>query len=129
MRPYNFPTMRNLLILTLVLLLGAFVQAATLSGTVRDSEGAVIAKAHVVVHWDSSGSNYLKDNIGIKEDITAMTDSNGEFSLDLPSGFYDVFVTAISFSPHCDKVRLKGNETKKYEAKLNVSPVTSKELD
>lgn len=121
--------MRHVLVVTLVLLIGASVHAATLSGTVRDSEGAVIANAHIVIHWDSSGSNYLKDNIGIKEDITATTDPNGAFSMDLPPGFYDVFETAISFSPHCDKVRLKGNETKKCEIKLKLSPVTSSELD
>jgi Carboxypeptidase regulatory-like domain len=121
--------MRNVLVVTLVVLMGASVKAATLSGTVRDSEGAIIAKAHVVIHWDSSGSNYLKDNVGIKEDITVTTDAKDEFSLDLPPGFYDVFVSAISFSPRCDKIRLEGNETKKYEAKLKLSPATSKELD
>jgi hypothetical protein len=35
---------------------------------VRDSEGAAIANARVLVHWDPSGSNYLKDNLGIKQD-------------------------------------------------------------
>lgn len=119
----------QLLTSIIILFVTSSAAAATLSGTVRDSEGAVIAKAHVVIHWDSSGSNYLRDNIGIREDITAMTDSNGEFSVDLPPGFYDVFVSAISFSPHCDKTRLKGNETKKYEVRLKLSPVTSKELD
>lgn len=123
------PNRKRVLVFTLVLLMEISANAATLSGVVRDSEGAVIAKAHVVIHWDSSGSNYLKDNIGINEDITATTDSNGEFSADLPAGFYDVFVSAISFSAHCDKIRLKDNQSKKYEAKLKVSPVTSKELD
>jgi hypothetical protein len=122
--------MRSILLIASVMLLTASsLQAATLSGTVRDSEGAAIAKAHVIIHWDPSGSNYLKDNIGIKQDVTATSDANGEFSLNLPAGFYDVFVSAMSFSPHCDKVRLKGDETKKYEVTLNVSPVTSKELD
>ena len=60
----------------LLLLMSAFTcKAATFSGTVRDSEGAVIAKAHVVIHWDPAGSNYLGDNVGIKEDITVSTDS------------------------------------------------------
>jgi esterase/lipase superfamily enzyme len=69
----------------LLLLTFAFTsQAATLSGTVRDSEGAVIAKAHLVVHLDRAGSEYLGDNVGIKEDITVNTDSDGKFSLDLP---------------------------------------------
>ncbi len=114
-----------------VLLLFAAVstKAATLSGTVRDSEGAVILNAHIIVHWDPSGANYLKDNLGIKQDIAATTDSKGQFSLELPAGFYDVFVTATAFSPHCEKIRLRGKEAKTYEVKLKISPVTSKELD
>jgi len=103
--------------------------AATLSGSVRDSEGAVIPKAYAVVYWDSAGSIYLKDNVGTKEDKIATTDGNGEFSLDLPPGFYDVFISATAFSPHCEKVRLNGKGTKKFEVKLKVSPVTSQEPD
>jgi len=102
--------------------------ATTLSGTVRDSEGAVIAKAHVVIHWDSAGSNYLGDNLGIKKDVTLSTDSEGRFSLDLPPGFYDVFIAATAFTPHCDKIRLK-DKPKTYDVKLKLSPVASKELD
>jgi hypothetical protein len=120
----------NLIRFTVLLLLaGVSTRAATLSGTVRDSEGAVIPNAHVVVHWDASGSNYLKDNLGIKQDITATTDSSGHFAVDLPPGFYDFFVTAMAFSPHCNKVRLKDKEVKTYEIKLKIDPLTSKELD
>jgi hypothetical protein len=122
--------LKNLVVVALVVpFVLTSAKAGTLAGTVRDSEGAAIAKAHVVIHWDSSGSNYLKDNIGIKEDVTATTDANGEFSVDLPPGFYDVFVAAISFSPHCDKVRVKAAATQRYAVRLKVSPVTSKELD
>lgn len=120
----------NLIRFAVILLFSVVsARAGTLSGTVRDSEGAVISNAHVVVHWDSSGSNYLKDNLGIKQDIAATTDSSGHFSMELPPGFYDVFVTAIAFTPRCDKVRLKGQEARTYDPKLKVSPVTSKELD
>ena len=104
-------------------------RAGTLSGTVRDSEGAVIANAHVVVHWDPSGSNYLKDNIGIKQDIAATSDSSAHFSVELLPGFYDVFVSAVALTPHCGKVRVKDKEPRTYEVKLKISPVTSKELD
>jgi hypothetical protein len=76
--------MKHILLFPSVLLLTTSAKAATLSDIVRDPEGGVIAKTHVVIHWDSSGSNYLKDNIGIKQDITATTGSNGEFSVDLP---------------------------------------------
>ena len=120
----------NLRRIALFLLLAVTsTKAATLSATVRDSGGAVISKAHVVIHWDPSGSNYLKDDSGIKQDITVTTDSNGRFSLDLPAGFYDVFVTAAAFSPHCAKVRLRDKEAKAYEVKLKISPVVVKELD
>jgi hypothetical protein len=120
----------NFIRFTVLLLLAVVsTRAATLSGTVRDSEGAVVSNAHVIVHWDSSGSNYLKDNLGIKQDIAATNDSSGHFSLELPPGFYDVFVTAMAFTPHCDKVRVKDREARNYEVKLKVSPVTSKELD
>jgi hypothetical protein len=121
--------MRHLQLTVLLLFAAVSTSAATLSGTVRDSEGAVISNARIIVHWDPSGSHYLKDNIGMKEDLTATTDSNGRFSLDLPAGFYDVFVSAMAFSPHCEKIRLKGKEEKTYTVKLKVSPVTSQELD
>ena len=49
--------------------------------------------------------------------------------MELAPGFYDVFVTAGAFSPHCEKIRLKGKEVKIYVVKLKISPVTSKELD
>ena len=112
----------------LFLLLALTSNATTLSGTVRDSEGAVIAKAHVVIHWDPAGSNYLGNNLGIKEDITVSTDTDGKFSLDLPPGFYDVFIAATACTPSCEKIRLK-DKPKTFDVKLKVSPVASKELD
>jgi protocatechuate 3,4-dioxygenase beta subunit len=118
-----------LLLFWIVLCVGNPGGAATLSGAVRDSEGAAIPGAHVVVHWDSAGTNYLKDNIRTNEDKIATTDEDGEFSFDLPPGFYDVFISAPAFSPHCEKIRLSGKATKKFGVKLKVSPVTSQELD
>jgi len=120
----------NFIRFTVLLLLAVVsTRAATLSGAVRDSEGAVISNAHGIVHWDSSGSNFLKDNLGITQDIAATTDSSGHFFVELPPGFYDILVTAMAFTPHCDKVRVKDKEPRTYEVKLKISPVTSKELD
>lgn len=121
--------MTRLPLLTVLLFFSCSAVAATFSGAVVDSEGAVIAGAHVVIHWDPSGSNYLKDNPGIKQDMILTTDANGSFSLDLPPGFYDVFVSSISFSPYCEKVRIKGDTSQRFKAKLKLSPVTSRELD
>jgi hypothetical protein len=48
--------------------------------------------------------------------------------LELPPGFYDVFVTATAFTPYCEKIRLK-DRSKAFDVKLTVSPVASNELD
>src|SRR5215472_9847924 len=77
-------------LLWLLLLSATSAFASTLSGTVSDSEGAVIAGAHVVIHWDASGSNYLKDDIGVQRDIMLTRDGYGNFSVDIPAGFYDL---------------------------------------
>jgi hypothetical protein len=120
----------NLMRLAILLLLAVVsTRAATFSGTVRDSEGAVITNAHVIVHWDSSGPNEVNDKVGAMRDIILTSDSKGQFSVELAAGFYDVFVTAGAFSPHCEKIRLKGKEVKTYAVKLKISPVVSKELD
>jgi hypothetical protein len=124
--------MKVLTVSILTVLLLGFMQSpapAQLTGTVRDSEGAAISKAHAIIHWDPSGSNYLPDNFGIKQDISVETGSDGRFEVELPPGFYDVFVTATSFTPQCEKIRIKAMAPKSLEMRLKVSPVTSKELD
>lgn len=103
--------------------------ASSLSGKVVDSEGAVIKDAYIVIHWDHSGSNYLADNVGIPKDLVLTSDDKGEFRTDIPTGFYDLFVSATAFSPHCEKVRVKRSPSMSLEIKLKVSPVTSRELD
>ena len=119
----------SLRILLIFLVTAVSTHGARLSGTIRDSEGAAIANAHVIIHWDSSGKNYLSDNLGISEDKVISTDANGKFSLELPPGFYDVFVAATAFSPHCEKIRIKGSGPRTYEIRLRVSKVVSKALD
>jgi hypothetical protein len=68
---------------------------ATLSGTVMDQQGAAIPNGCVIVHWDSAGLDGVKENIGIRDDKIARTDSTGHFSVELPPGVYDVFVARI----------------------------------
>lgn len=92
----------------------AFAQAeeSTVRGAVMDSEGAVISKARVLLHWDPAGSPVgLKTNIGIKEDREVTTNENGVFQARLPWGFYDMVVSATAFSPYCQKIRVRGNQT------------------
>lgn len=100
-----------------------------LQGLVTDSEGAVISGARLLIHWDPSGSTVgLTTNVGIKQDLVTTTNSNGSFSIDLPSGFYDVFVSAPAFSPRCDKIRIIQTSGEIYNARLDASPIVSSEL-
>jgi hypothetical protein len=102
---------------------------SSISGQVTDSEGAVIANARVLVHGDSSGSAVgLGDNIGIKQDVIVATDTSGQYSANVPPGFYDVFVSAGAFTPTATKVRVKEGEAATFSTKLKVDPLVSKEI-
>ena len=117
-------TFRIILFAGLSLLFGFTAFSAdpgTLSGTVMDEQGAAIPNGRVIAHWDSAGLDDVKENIGMRDDKIATTDSTGHFSLELPPGVYDVFVAAPGFSPHCEKLTLKTQETHRYEVRLKVS--------
>ncbi len=104
-------------------------QNGRLSGSVKDTEGAAIAGARVLIHWDPSGSQVgLKTNVGIKQDIELISREDGSFEVELPPGFYDVFVSAMVFTPECRKVRVREGESAVFKAKLRVSAIVSREL-
>jgi len=103
--------------------------ATQLKGTIVDSEGAAIRGARILIHWDQSGATVgLRSNVGLEKDLTVDTGSKGDFTAELPPGFYDVLVTANGFSPDCRKVRIKFGETTIYDAKLKADPLVTKEL-
>ena len=107
----------------------ALAQQSTISGQVQDSEGAAIAKARILVHWDPSGSTVgLRDNIGVPQDVAATSDKSGHFSVRVPPGFYDLFVTAQAFTPVAAKVRVKSNAPATFDVRLRADPEVSKEL-
>ena len=98
-------------------------------GTVTDSEGAAIRHARVYVHWDDSGAGVrLRSNLGIRQDLSVETNQRGEFTVELPAGFYDVFVSANAFTPQCRKLRVRSGETATFSPKLIADPVVTKEL-
>ena len=105
------------------------VPQSAITGKITDSEGAVIANARVLVHWDSSGSTVgLKDNVGIKRDVIVVTDASGHYSADVPEGFYDVLISAPAFTPIAAKVIVKEGQKAMVNAKLYVDPLVSKEI-
>jgi hypothetical protein len=120
--------MRTLFI-TLFLTCSIPVFSETFKGTVNDSAGGAIPGTLIVVHWDSSGSTVgLSSNVGIKDDLFLKTDTNGSFAIELPPGFYDVFVSIRAFTPVCRKVRIKAGKEFVYNPRLNVDPLVTAEL-
>lgn len=104
-------------------------QQTVIKGTIRDSEGAALAHATVLFHWDPAGSMVgLSDNLGIKNNIAVVTDTEGRYSAAIPPGFYDVFVSATAFTPTAAKVRVKAGIPTTYDSKLRVDPLVSREL-
>jgi hypothetical protein len=117
-------------ILVLMLCMAATTNEAgahLFSGTVVDSEGAIIANAQLIIHWDSSGSTVgLSRNVGLSSDLVLHTDNSGHFSMRIPPGFYDVFVSAMAFTPQCTKIDVI-HETQ-YNPHLSLDPLVSKAL-
>jgi len=122
---------RSFVVFVLVFSCLSWLSAApesAIRGQITDSEGAVIANARVLVHWDSSGSGELRDNLGIKQDVTVLTDASGHYSANVPAGFYDLFVSAMAFTPTAAKVRVKEGQSTAFSTKLKVDPLVSKAL-
>jgi hypothetical protein len=69
----------------------------------------------------------LSDNIGIQHDVIVTTDSNGRYLAEVPAGFYDVFVSAMAFTPTAAKVRVKKDRIT-YNSTLRPDPLVSREL-
>jgi hypothetical protein len=136
---------RAIFALLALLFIPAVVSAQPFTGTVTDPGGAVLSRARVLIHWDPSGGSQVPDNLGIKEDIVAVTDNDGEFSVNLPSGFYDVFISFMAFQPEARKIRVrdgsvefapeitkkkkKGTAVPEFRVTMQISDIVFKELD
>jgi len=125
----NYRTLMGTLLVLCVSLVAAGQPQSGITGEIVDSEGAAIANARVLVHWDSAGSTVgLSDNVGIQHDVTVTTDSNGRYLAEVPAGFYDVFVSAMAFTPTAAKVRVKKDHRITYNSTLRPDPLVLSEL-
>lgn len=97
-----------------------------ITGQITDSEGAVIENARVLIHWDPAGSN-TTPTIRLQEDVIVRTDRLGKYSADVPAGFYDVFVSAVAFSPVAKKVRIKEGHSAISNFMLRADPLVLEE--
>ena len=100
----------------------AQVQPSTLTVTVTDELGAVIAKGLVLLHADAlERGNPKPFNLELR------TSSEGKAEAVLPSGFYDVFVASTGFSPHCEKLRLRDGRPATLKIVLAIDKLMSDE--
>lgn len=100
-----------------------------IAGRVTDSEGAAIAKARVLIHWDPSGSKVGQNgNVGISQDVSVLTNADGDYSAKVPPGFYDVFISAPMFTPTAIKVMVKQGQPTIASMKLTLDPLVSKQI-
>jgi hypothetical protein len=107
--------------------LGSLVSAAPLGGIrgqITDSEGAVIAGAHLLIHPDGSG----RIPAAKSTDVQLETDRMGRFGVQLEPGFYDVCVMANAFTPQCRKVLVTNDGVVEYRAHLTVDPLVVNSL-
>jgi Carboxypeptidase regulatory-like domain len=119
---------RTVIAVVLIFISGISAESqSAVRGRVTDSEGAIIAKARVLVHWDSSSpiSDTKRSPI---QDVSVVTDNKGEYTAAVPAGFNDVFVSAPLFTPVAAKVIVKDASAAKFDAKLYVDPQVSKEI-
>ena len=126
----NMPNpIKTVLTVFLCVMLASANSESGIRGQVTDSAGAVIAKARVLVHWDPSGSTVgLSSNVGIPQDLLVMTDASGRYSVAVPPGFYDIFVSATAFTPAATKVRVKEGKDATFDVKLPPDPLVVEEL-
>ena len=117
------------LLLLLLVVTPLSVRAATLSGTVTDVYGGAIPKAYVVIRWDPVGLDGVRDKLGMTENKTATTGGYGHFSVEVPAGVDDIFVSAPGFAPHSENIASKAKENLPYEARLTVTRMLTIKLD
>jgi hypothetical protein len=92
-----------------------------LKGMVTDPAGAVVADVPIrIQHWE-------RDQLGhpaLIEDTLLKTGRSGDYSVSLPAGVYEVFLTFPSFSPVARRIRVEAGKTVEVTFKLKFDPTT-----
>ncbi len=85
-----------------------------LTGTVVDQNNATV-----------SGASVMTNRIGTAIKAETVTDVNGVFSFDLPSGEYVLSVSAKGFEPNVRTVVLRGFEVQSEQIRLTIGAATA----
>lgn len=100
--------MRKAVLATVLLALSVPLDSQTrgkledLRGTVTDESGGVIRSAYIFIN--------RKTPWGDKVELAAQSDETGKFVLHLPTGAYDIFVTAFPFSAQAQTISCSPQE-------------------
>jgi hypothetical protein len=113
---------------TLVFLLGYCLIAyghpardGNLAGAVTDPSGGAISNAHGIIRWDAVSSNAKpKSSAGVNHDVNFRTDQRGGYSVNLPPGVYDVFISSDGFQPACQKVLVSAGKQVRFDRVLKL---------
>jgi hypothetical protein len=98
-------------ILTLVLAASALASDASISGTVRDPNGALVVNEAVVV-----------TNTATRKKVTIKTDEAGSFGpVSLPEGEYKIQVRARCYKPYTNTIKLADRQASQLDVKLLLS--------
>jgi hypothetical protein len=104
-------------VFTLALVAATVAPAATLKGTVTsEPEGAPVPRAHIFVLQS-----------GKHAELAAETDDRGKFNIEVEPGFYNVFITAVGFSPTCTKIEVTARKPAVYNPRLKINRIESSE--
>jgi hypothetical protein len=82
-----------------------------IKGKIVDSYHARISRAFVLVH--GSGA----------DDRKAEVDDQGRFTVELPAGIHDVFVSSNGFDPACRKIEVQPGKTSVYNVQLRANTI------
>lgn len=94
-----------------------------LEGVVRDATGAVLPGAVIFVqHWELR--NHTLDHPKAQMGPSVYANSDGEFSLELPPGVYDVFVAYPAFAPYAKRVKVEAGKKAVLDCELPFDSLT-----
>jgi hypothetical protein len=91
-------------------------------GTIKDSEGAVITHAHVLIRAYPAMQT-AAENI---ENTWLQADAKGVLDAKLKPGLYDICVLEPAFAPYCRKVYAETGKPISFNVRLQTDPVFTK---
>ncbi len=98
-------------------------QQITLRGDVKDTLGATIKGAHILLRVDRAGGFGVRNT-----DQNLVSDDAGRFETPVGPGFYDVCVMADAFTPQCRKIFVKLPTPANQHFRLAIAPEVEKQI-